>query len=223
MTELQRLGLQAPASSPSISAALIGRMAEEAFSLADREVVLARDAPGASIASSKEAESLRSQSYERDLVAAAYPLLSSIFPDRVLASSESFPWLPAHKKHWQHNLKPDMFWCHPGNFDARIPASPAPGVLYGALADARLCHDVRMIDSKLKMTNEALGETIAHLHHITHHAKSAFARGILFSGAELWLLEVGCHGDAIRRTKLAWDQVCIVLPVSLFDSVRHSL
>lgn len=196
------------ASSSSASTTQLGRMTEENLRAhRDRDIVFS--GAGDSIATTEEAAVLLSHRFENVLVAAAFSLLSKIFPDRELVSSELFPWLPVDVRDRSLNLKPDLFFCHRAHFDARVPAagSRLPGVQYGVLADSRLCHDVWIVDCKVTMTNKAFGEAIVHLQYVAAHVDATFARGILFSSSQLWLLEVDTHGQVLRRIKLAWDQV----------------
>ena len=208
-----------PGSEPSPSMSHYGHLALQSLAHSARDVVFSGE--GESIATSAEATALLTYNVEIDLVAAAFPILSRIYPDRLLVNSESFTWLPADPKIRRYNMKPDMFLCHPAHFEARVLSkSPSPGVRYGVLANHRLCHDVWIIDAKVKMTLEALGEAMVHLHQVALYSEAPFARGILFSNSELWLLEVGRGGDLLRRICLKWSQVRVA-PLRLpFEKYR---
>jgi hypothetical protein len=115
----------------------------------------------------------------------------------VVCNSEDFPWLQVDPNP-KFNQKPDFFVCHPLCVLQKFPKTKnkalskarAQADLFFGVPDHRKLHDMLFVlESKLKITNTALGEVLAY-HEYVRCDKETTTLHMLFDKNEFWLLAI---------------------------------
>jgi hypothetical protein len=160
----------------------------------DKQVQMPADMSQDAVLTEEQSSDLIDLDMEWSCVRFMTPHFTALFGDEVVVvNSEEFGWLETGAG----KQKPDLFVTHKWVYDRRkltdvvYARRHSAGFRFGGICDTRLYDSVFILDCKKNCTNEAIGELIIHLQHVSYHLPShSVVRGMLFSCSAFMLLKM---------------------------------
>ena len=143
---------------------------------------------------------------EGKLVEYICPKLDDLLPGRVVAVSQSDPWLESSKKFPQTNLKPDALAIHRAFLNEK--QNEASHLRRGSPAHKSLYLGTVLIDFKLEKDSTAFGELVNHLQHLfvgaePYNPKPFVVKGALAYKAGIDLVSMS-NGNVFFLEHVSW-------------------